>query len=76
MKKLTEINPELSGLVVKFRRKKDRKTKNPLSYMKISKLLEDDHNFSVSFNSVKRILDDVKDEKRESRNRRRRKKTN
>ena len=73
VKKLTELNPELSGLVVSYRRKKDRRTKNSLSYMKISKLLEDEHNFSVSFNSVKRILDDVKDEKRESRNRRRRK---
>ena len=74
VKKLTELNPELSGLVVSYRRKKDRRTKNSLSYMKISKLLEDEHNLSVSFNSVKRILDDVKDEKRESRNRRRRKK--
>ena len=74
MKKLTELNPELSGLVVSYRRKKDRKTKKSLSYMKISKLLEDENNLSVSFNSVKRILDDVKDEKRESRNRRRRKK--
>ena len=76
VKKLTELNPELSGLVVKYRRKKDIRTKKSLSYMKISKLLEDEHNFSVSFNSVKRILDDVKDEKRESTNRRRRKKTN
>ena len=73
VKKLTELNHELSGLVVKYRRKKDIRTKKSLSYMKISKLLEDEHNLSVSFNSVKRILDDVKDEKRESRNRRRRK---
>ena len=73
VKKLTELNPELSGLVVSYRRKKDRRTKKPLSYMKISKLLQDEHNLSVSFNSVKRILDDVMDEKRESRNRRRRK---
>ena len=73
VKKLTELNPELSGLVVSYRRKKDIRTKKSLSYMKISKLLEDENNLSVSFNSVKRILDDVKDEKRESRNRRRRK---
>ena len=73
VKKLTELNPELSGLVVKYRRKKDIRTKKSVSYMKISKLLEDENNLSVSFNSVKRILDDVKDEKRESRNRRRRK---
>ena len=43
--------------------------------MKISKLLEDEHNLSVSFNSVKRILDDVKDEKRNKRNMERRKST-
>ena len=34
---------------------------------------EHENNLSVSFNSVKRILDDVKDEKREGRNRKRRK---
>ena len=28
VKKLTELNPELSGLVVSYRRKKDRRTKN------------------------------------------------
>ena len=72
VKKLTERNPELSGLVVKYRRKKDTRTKKPLSYMKISKLLEDEHDLSVGFMSVKRILNDVKDEKREGRNRRRR----
>ena len=75
VKKLTELNPELSGLVVKYRRKKDIRTKMSLSYMKISKLLEDEHNLSVSFNSVKRILDDVKDEKRNKRNMERRKST-
>ena len=73
VKKLTELNPELSGLVVKYRRKKDIRTKKSVSYMKISKLLEDEHNLSVSFNSVKRILDDVKDEKRNKRNMERRK---
>ena len=73
VKKLTELNPELSGLVVKYRRKKDIRTKKSVSYMKISKLLQDEHNLSVSFNSVKRILDDVKDEKRNKRNIERRK---
>ena len=73
VKKLTELNPELSGLVVSYRRKKDIRTKKSVSYMKISKLLEDEHNLSVSFNSVKRILDDVKDEKRNKRNMERRK---
>ena len=75
VKKLTELNHELSGLVVKYRRKKDIRTKKSVSYMKISKLLEDEHNLSVSFNSVKRILDDVKDEKRNKRNIERRKST-
>lgn len=75
VKKLTELNPELSGLVVKYRRKKDRRTKKPLSYMKISKLLEDQNNISISYISVKRILDDVKDEKRNKRNMERRKST-
>ena len=75
VKKLTENNPELSGLVVKYRRKKDRRTKKPLSYMKISKLLEDQNNISISYISVKRILDDVKDEKRNKRNMERRKST-
>ena len=73
VKKLTELNPELSGLVVSYRRRKDIRTKKSLSYMKISKLLEDEHNLSVSFNSVKRILDDVNDEKRNKRNLERRK---
>jgi hypothetical protein len=41
--------------------------------MKISKLLQDEHNLQVGFMSVKRILDDVKDEKRDKRNMYRRK---
>ena len=73
VKKMTELNSELSGLIVSYRRKKDIRTKKSLSYMKISKLLQDEHNLSVSFNSVKRILDDVKDEKRNKRNIERRK---
>ena len=73
VKKLTELNHELSGLVVKYRRKKDRRTKKPLSYMKISKLLEDQNNISISYISVMRILDDVMDEKRNKRNMKRRK---
>ena len=73
VKKLTELNPELSGLVVSYRRRKDIRTKKSLSYMKISKLLQDEHNLQVSFMSVKRILNDVKDEKRNKRNMYRRK---
>jgi len=75
VKRLTELNPELSSLVVGYRRRKDRRTKKPLSYMKISKLLLQEHNLSVSFNTVKRILDDVKVEKRNMRNMKRRKQT-
>ncbi len=73
VKRLSELNPELSTLVVSYRRRKDRRTKKPLSYMKISKLLLQEHNLSVSFNTVKRILDDVKVEKRNMRNMKRRK---
>ena len=75
VKRLTELNPELSTLVVCYRRRKDRRTKKPLSYMKISKLLLQENNLSVSFNTVKRILDDVKVEKRNMRNMKRRKQT-
>ena len=45
------------------------------SYRKISTLLEENHSLSVSFNSVKRILDDYEMMKREERNRKRRKTT-
>jgi hypothetical protein len=41
--------------------------------MKISALIKEEHNLSISFNSVKRILEDVVRIKREERNRKRRK---
>jgi len=66
-------NPELFDLVVSYRKKIDRKTHQPFSYRKISALIKEEHNLSISFNSVKRILEDVVRIKREERNRKRRK---
>jgi len=51
----------------------DRRTHQPFSYRKISALIKEEHNLSISFNSVKRILEDVLRIKREERNRKRRK---
>ncbi len=70
---LTEKHPELFDLVVYYRKKIDRKTHQPFSYRKISALIKEEHNLSISFNSVKRILEDVVRIKREERNRKRRK---
>jgi DNA invertase Pin-like site-specific DNA recombinase len=72
-KYLTDRNPELFDLVVSYRKKIDRKTHQPFSYRKISTLIKEEHNLSISFNSVKRILEDVVRIKREERNRKRRK---
>jgi len=72
-KYLTEKNPELFDLVVSYRKMIDRKTHQPFSYRKISALIKEEHNLSISFNSVKRILEDVVRIKRENRNRKRRK---
>ena len=55
-KYLTDRNPELFDLVVSYRKKIDRKTHQPFSYRKISALIKEEHNLSISFNSVKRIL--------------------
>ena len=74
-RKLTETHPNLSGLVVSYKKMKDKRTRKPLSNSKISKLLMEEHNLSVSYKSVGRILEDVEREKREQRNRRRRKNT-
>ena len=70
---LTEKHPELFDLVVSYRKMIDRKTHQPFSYRKISALIKEEHNLSISFNSVKRILEDVVRIKREDRNRKRRK---
>ena len=74
-RKLTETHSNLSGLVVSYKKRKDKRTRKPLSNSKISKLLMEEHNLSVSYKSVGRILEDVEREKREQRNRRRRKNT-
>jgi len=70
---LTETHPELFELVVSYRKQIDRKTRQPLSYVKISKLLKENHSISVSYNTVNRILDDVVRIKRDERNMKRRK---
>ena len=74
VKRLTETQPELTDLIRSYR-KKDPRTGRMTSYRKISTLLEENHSLSVSFNSVKRILDDYEMMKREERNRKRRKTT-
>ena len=72
-RKLTEINKDLSGLVLSYKKMKDKRTRKSLSNSKISTLLKNEHNISVSYKTIGRILEDIEMEKRESRNRRRRK---
>jgi hypothetical protein len=50
---LTEKNPELFDLVVSYRKKIDRKTHQPFSYRKISALIKEEHNLSISFKLCK-----------------------
>ena len=73
-KRLTEKSPELTHLVVSYRKKIDRKTHQPYSYRKISKLLQEKNEISISYQTVNRILVDVVFMKKEERNRKRRKK--
>ena len=72
-KRLTEKSPELTHLIVSYRKKIDRKTHQPYSYRKISKLLQEEKEISISYQTVNRILGDVEFMKREERNRKRRK---
>ena len=72
-RKLTEINKDLSGLVLSYKKMKDIRTRKPLSNSKVSKLLLEEHNISVCYKTIGKILEDVEMEKREQRNRRRRK---
>ena len=72
MKRITETNPEVSQLVMDYRKRIDRKTHNPLSYRKISNLLSEEHNITISHNSVQRITTDVSLMKKEMRNLKRR----
>ena len=70
-RKLTEIHSNLSFLVVTYKKMIDKKTRKPLSNSKISKLLLE-HEISVSYKTIGKILLDVEMEKRERINRRRR----
>ena len=73
-KKLTDTNPNLSNLILSYKKMKDMRTRKPLTNTKISKLLLEEHNLSVSYKSVGRILEDIERDKRERINRKRRKK--
>ena len=67
-KRITEHNPELTGLVLSYRKMIDRKTKKPLGLRTISNLLKEEHNISINYNTVKRTLDDVVLMKKEEKN--------
>ena len=71
-KRLTEKSPELTHLIVSYRKKIDRRTHQPYSYRKISKLLQEKNEISISYQTVNRILGDVVFMKKEERNRKRR----
>ena len=72
-RKLTEINKDLSGLVLSYKKMKDKRTRKSLSNSKISTLLKNENNISVSYKTIGRILEDIEMEKRENINRKRRK---
>jgi DNA invertase Pin-like site-specific DNA recombinase len=71
-RKLTETNPNLSNLVLSYKKTKDLRTRKPLTNTKISNLLLEEHNLSVSYKSVGRILKDIERDKREKINSKRR----
>ena len=73
-RKLTETNPNLSNLILSYKKIKDVKTKKPLNNTKISKLLLEEHKLSVSYNTITRILEDIERDKREKINSKMRKK--
>ena len=73
-KKLTDTIPNLSNLVLSYKKVKDKRTREPLNNSKISKLLQEEHNLSVSYNTITRILEDIERDKREKINSKRRKK--
>ena len=56
--KLTETNPNLSNLVLSYKKMKDMDTMKPLTNTQISKLLLREYNLSVSDESVGKILED------------------
>ena len=51
-RKLTDTIPNLSNLVLSYKKTKDIRTRKPLTNTKISKLLLEEHNLSVSYKSV------------------------
>ena len=63
-RKLTETNPNLSNLVLSYKKMKDMDTLKPLTNTQISKLLLREHNLSVSYKSVGKILEDIEGERR------------
>ena len=71
-RKLTETHSKLSNLVLSYKKTKDMRTRKPLNNTKISKLLLEEHNLSVSYKSVGRILEDIEREKKEKINSKRR----
>ena len=71
-RKLTDTIPNLSNLVLSYKKTKDIYTRKPLTNTKISNLLLEEHNLSVSYKSVGRILEDIERDKREKINRKRR----
>ena len=72
-RRLTEINKDLCGLVLSYKKMKDKRTRKPLNNSKVSKLLLKEHNISVCYKTIGKIIEDVEMMKREQRNRRRRK---
>ena len=71
-RKLTDTIPNLSNLVLSYKKTKDMRTRKPLTNTKISNLLLEEHNLSVSYKSVGRILEDIERDKREKINLKRR----
>ena len=71
-RKLTDTIPNLSNLVLSYKKTKDIRTRKPLTNTKISKLLLEEHNLSVSYKSVGRILEDIERDKKEKINSKRR----
>ena len=71
-RKLTDTIPNLSNLVLSYKKTKDMRTRKPLTNTKISNLLLEEHNLSVSYKSVGRILEDIERDKRGKINRKRR----
>ena len=71
-RKLTDTIPNLSNLVLSYKKIKDKRTREPLNNSKISKLLQEEHNLSVSYNTITRILEDIDRDKREKINLKRR----